>query len=115
MSLLNCRPHTTIGGTMPKDYPRCQARTRASLSKEGTSAFSSVVFNAPVSSKRWGTWQAVPGGEFNLVAALPSCVLGLHRMNFEVLTPHSLDSALDALASDEKLVPLAGATDLMVY
>ena len=36
-------------------------------------------------------------------------------MNFEVLTPHSLDSALDALASNEKLVPLAGATDLMVY
>src|SRR5437870_2280231 len=35
MSLLNCRPHTTIGGTMPKDYPRCQARTRASLAKEG--------------------------------------------------------------------------------
>src|SRR6266571_3585699 len=35
MSLLNCRPHTTIGGTMPKDYPRCQARTRASLGKEG--------------------------------------------------------------------------------
>ena len=36
-------------------------------------------------------------------------------MNFEVLTPHSLASALDALASNEKLVPLAGATDLMVY
>ena len=36
-------------------------------------------------------------------------------MSFEVVTPHSLDEALDALASGEKLVPLAGATDLMVY
>src|SRR2546427_939912 len=36
-------------------------------------------------------------------------------MSFEVVTPHSLDEALDALASVEKLVPLAGATDLMVY
>jgi CO/xanthine dehydrogenase FAD-binding subunit len=35
-------------------------------------------------------------------------------MTFEVITPHSLDQALDALASSEKLVPLAGATDLMV-
>src|SRR6266568_1969672 len=33
-------------------------RSHPSLSKEGTSAFSSVVFNAPVSSKRCGTWQA---------------------------------------------------------
>jgi CO/xanthine dehydrogenase FAD-binding subunit len=36
-------------------------------------------------------------------------------MSFEVVTPHSLDQALDALASDDKIVPLAGATDLMVY
>ena len=36
-------------------------------------------------------------------------------MSFEVVTPYSLDEALDALASGEKLVPLAGATDLMVY
>src|SRR2546426_11930783 len=35
MSLLTGRPHPTIGGTRPKDYPRCQARTRASLAKEG--------------------------------------------------------------------------------
>ncbi|HYR92502.1 MAG TPA: FAD binding domain-containing protein [Terriglobia bacterium] len=35
-------------------------------------------------------------------------------MSFEVVTPHSLDEALDALASGENLVPLAGATDLMV-
>src|SRR5437867_6866473 len=33
-------------------------RSHPSLSKEGTSAFPSVVFNAPVSSKRCGTWQA---------------------------------------------------------
>ena len=36
-------------------------------------------------------------------------------MNFEVLTPRTLDEALDALGSGGKLVPLAGATDLMVY
>src|SRR5438105_4555245 len=36
-------------------------------------------------------------------------------MSFEVVTPHSLDEALDALASGEKVVPLAGGTDLMVY
>ena len=36
-------------------------RSHPSLSKEGTSAFSSVVFNAPVSSKRCGTWQAQMG------------------------------------------------------
>jgi CO/xanthine dehydrogenase FAD-binding subunit len=36
-------------------------------------------------------------------------------MTFEVLTPHSLREALDALTADPKLVPLAGATDLMVY
>src|SRR3989442_1653245 len=39
----------------------------------------------------------------------------LPDMSFEVVTPHSLDEALDALASGEKLVPLAGGTDLMVY
>ncbi len=33
-------------------------RSHPSLSKEGTSAFPSVVFNTPVSSKRCGTWQA---------------------------------------------------------
>src|SRR6266705_3826178 len=41
-------------------------RSHPSLSKEGTSAFSSVVFNAPVSSKRCGTWQDTaegPGGD----------------------------------------------------
>jgi len=36
-------------------------------------------------------------------------------MTFNVITPDSLDDALDALASDPHLVPLAGATDLMVY
>jgi CO/xanthine dehydrogenase FAD-binding subunit len=36
-------------------------------------------------------------------------------MSFEVVTPRSLAEALDALASDPSLVPLAGATDLMVY
>jgi len=36
-------------------------------------------------------------------------------LNFEVVTPDTLDTALDALASDPHLVPLAGATDLMVY
>jgi CO/xanthine dehydrogenase FAD-binding subunit len=36
-------------------------------------------------------------------------------MSFDVITPHSLDEALDALAANESLVPLAGATDLMVY
>jgi CO/xanthine dehydrogenase FAD-binding subunit len=36
-------------------------------------------------------------------------------MKFETESPHSLAEALDALAADPKLVPLAGATDLMVY
>src|SRR5262245_21681202 len=36
-------------------------------------------------------------------------------MNFNVVTPRSLDDALGALASGERLVPLAGGTDLMVY
>jgi CO/xanthine dehydrogenase FAD-binding subunit len=36
-------------------------------------------------------------------------------MPFDVITPRSLTEALDALAADSKLVPLAGATDLMVY
>jgi len=36
-------------------------------------------------------------------------------MNFDVVTPRSLDDALGALASGERLVPLAGGTDLMVY
>ena len=36
-------------------------------------------------------------------------------MSFEVITPRSLTEALDALAADRRLVPLAGATDLMVY
>lgn len=36
-------------------------------------------------------------------------------MTFEVVTPRSLDEALDAMASQPNLVPLAGATDLMVY
>src|SRR5207249_11978268 len=38
-------------------------RSHPSLSKEGTSAFPSVVFNSPVSSKRCGTWQACKGGD----------------------------------------------------
>ena len=37
------------------------------------------------------------------------------EMSFEVINPRSLDEALDALAADDTLVPLAGATDLMVY
>ena len=36
-------------------------------------------------------------------------------MSFEVVTPRSIDEALDALAAGGNLVPLAGATDLMVY
>src|SRR5262245_10417768 len=32
-----------------------------------------------------------------------------------ILNPRTLDEALDALAANNKLVPLAGATDLMVY
>jgi CO/xanthine dehydrogenase FAD-binding subunit len=35
-------------------------------------------------------------------------------MTFDVITPRSLDEALDALASDGNTVPLAGGTDLMV-
>ena len=35
-------------------------------------------------------------------------------MIFDVITPDSLDEALDALASDPNSVPLAGGTDLMV-
>jgi CO/xanthine dehydrogenase FAD-binding subunit len=35
-------------------------------------------------------------------------------MTFDVITPRSLDEALDALASDAATVPLAGGTDLMV-
>src|SRR5689334_21670668 len=36
-------------------------------------------------------------------------------MKFEVISPNSLPEALDALAAETNLVPLAGATDLMVY
>ena len=36
-------------------------------------------------------------------------------MSFDVVNPLSLADALDALAADNTLVPLAGATDLMVY
>jgi CO/xanthine dehydrogenase FAD-binding subunit len=36
-------------------------------------------------------------------------------MGFDVITPRSVDDALGALASGERLVPLAGGTDLMVY
>jgi len=36
-------------------------------------------------------------------------------MSFEAVTPTSLSEALDALAANPALVPLAGATDLMVY
>jgi CO/xanthine dehydrogenase FAD-binding subunit len=36
-------------------------------------------------------------------------------MKFEVITPNSLSEALDALNAGTNLVPLAGATDLMVY
>lgn len=36
-------------------------------------------------------------------------------MSFEVLTPATLQQALAALASDHRMVPLAGGTDLMVY
>jgi CO/xanthine dehydrogenase FAD-binding subunit len=35
-------------------------------------------------------------------------------MMFDVITPESFDEALDALASDPDIVPLAGGTDLMV-
>src|SRR5215475_6239129 len=37
------------------------------------------------------------------------------KMSFEVVNPGSIAEALDALAADAKLVPLAGATDIMVY
>ena len=36
-------------------------------------------------------------------------------MNSEVVTPRSLDEALEVLASGKYVVPLAGGTDLMVY
>jgi CO/xanthine dehydrogenase FAD-binding subunit len=36
-------------------------------------------------------------------------------MKSTVITPRSLNEALEALASDENLVPLAGGTDIMVY
>ena len=36
-------------------------------------------------------------------------------MSFEVINPHSLSEALDALSAESRLVPLAGATYLMVY
>src|SRR2546426_9779048 len=50
-------------------------RSHPSLSKEGTSAFSSVVFNAPVSSKRCGPWQACSEGN-PFVRAIRKCKLG---------------------------------------
>src|SRR5207253_8382142 len=50
-----------------------------------------------------------------LYAHLPGYRGMSHRMNFDVVTPRSLDDALGALASGERLVPLAGGTDLMVY
>src|SRR5262245_15950532 len=37
------------------------------------------------------------------------------KMSFEVVNPGSIAEALDALAVDAKLMPLAGATDIMVY
>ena len=37
------------------------------------------------------------------------------KMSFEVVNPGSIAEALDALAADAKQVPLAGATDIMVY
>src|SRR5262245_10562747 len=37
------------------------------------------------------------------------------KMSFEVFNPHALNEALDAISADSTLVPLAGATDLMVY
>jgi CO/xanthine dehydrogenase FAD-binding subunit len=36
------------------------------------------------------------------------------QMTFEVISPHTLDEALDAMASVGNIVPLAGGTDLMV-
>jgi CO/xanthine dehydrogenase FAD-binding subunit len=36
-------------------------------------------------------------------------------MSFEVINPHSIAEALDALAAEPNIVPLAGATDVMVY
>src|SRR5215831_17476601 len=35
-------------------------------------------------------------------------------MMFNVITPHSLEEALDAVAAGDNIVPLAGGTDLMV-
>ena len=35
-------------------------------------------------------------------------------MSFEVLTPHTLDEALNALAAGDAVLPLAGGTDIMV-
>ena len=37
------------------------------------------------------------------------------KMSFEVVNPGTIAEGLDALAADAKLVPLAGATDIMVY
>jgi CO/xanthine dehydrogenase FAD-binding subunit len=36
-------------------------------------------------------------------------------MSFEVINPHSIAEALDALSAEPNMVPLAGATDVMVY
>src|SRR2546426_8565079 len=51
-------------------------RSHPSLSKEGTSAFPSVVFNAPVSSKRCGTWQACSRRGIRTHVSLPRHTCG---------------------------------------
>src|SRR6266536_2880206 len=55
-------------------------RSHPSLSKEGTSAFPSVVFNAPVSSKMWDMAKPVPGGEFHVPGPSP-CLIGTQALS----------------------------------
>src|SRR5207245_11742919 len=54
------------------------------LSKEGTSTFPSVVFNAPVFSKRCGTWQAGTGEEyaFRVIRAIRGCLFIISKAEF---------------------------------
>ena len=59
-------------------------RSHPSLSKEGTSTFPSVVFNAPVFSKRCGTWQAGTGEEyaFRVIRAIRGCLFIISKAEF---------------------------------
>src|SRR5947199_3009233 len=62
-------------------------RSHPSLSKEGTSAFPSVVFNAPVSGKRCGTWQAKTDNPVPPLRAGQTSVWRLLRRGLESRVP----------------------------